>query len=678
MFKKARFQKILEPYRIKHVNMRNRMVKLSAAMGLATEDGFVTDANLGFYEALAKGGVGLIIVEHGFVDYPMGVTGPRRIAINDDKYLPGLTKLAGVIHKYETPCFQQLGHSGPSQRWLLEPGQRAVTASSSKSTGPRELSASEIEELIGKYGKAAERAREVGFDGVEIHAAVAYLLNSFLSRADNARNDIYGSQDMQNRGRILIGILQEVRRLVGETYPVGVRLNGAEYGLGKGTSLEESQVFAKMCQDAGADYICLQARGAGAYGFVTFPEQMKYPEPAVPLAKLVPKPGALTPLAAAIKKAVSIPVIAVGRLDAELGEKILTEHKADLIGMNRRLLADPEYPNKIALGRLDEIAPCTACMECWASQQEGKPIRCRINPVLGRERELTSKPTGRKKKVLVVGGGPAGMEAARLSAMRGHEVILCEKGNSLGGLLPLAALIKGTEVEDIPAMESYLEKQIKKLNVKVRCRTEVNTKLVERIKPDAVIIASGGTLSAPEIQGINNRIVVSNVALHRLFRRVPGFISPGVLRWLTKYYLPFGKRIVIIGGQMQGCELAEFLVKRGRNATVLEESGERGTGIHEMNRPRLLRWLTNKGATMLAGIKYEKITDEGIVVLTKEGERKEIKADRILIATPPVPNNTLFEALKGKMKELYQVGDSGKPQGIVDAIADGAQVGREV
>ena len=613
----------------------------------------------------------------------MGVTGPRRIAISDDKFIPGLSKLVQVIHRCDTPCFMQLGHSGPTQRWLLAPGQPPVSSSSlARSERPypyypqaRELSIPELEELVEKYAKAAKRAREAGFDGLEIHCAHNYLLNSFLSCAWNRRNDAYGCQDLKSRARFLVEILRAVKQGVGEDFPVGVRINGAEYGIKNGITSDDSQGLAKILQEAGTDYISVSAWGFGPYELLLFPEQILYLEPTVPLAKQVKKPGALVHLTEGIKKVVTVPVIAVGRLNAALGEWILEKEKADLIGITRRLFADPEYPNKVASAKLEDIAPCTACLECITRGVSGEPVQCRINAALGREHEFIVKPAEWKKKVIIVGGGPAGMEAARLASLRGHEVILYERGHRLGGLLPLAALIKGTEIEDLLAIVSYLKTQISKLGVQVRLGNEVNTALIEEVKPDAVIIASGGILTTPQIPGINRRNVISNIALHKAVRPYLRFFGPKILRWLTRFYLPLGKTVIIIGGLMHGCEIAEFLVKRGRKVTIVETSDQLGSGIPEVNRKRLLSWLAKKGVLMLTGVTYEEIVDKGLTIITREGERETLEADTILVATPPIPNTELFNALKSKVREIYLIGDSKEPRTILYAISDGSQIG---
>ncbi|MBA7715515.1 Cinnamate reductase [subsurface metagenome] len=346
--------------------------------------------------------------------------------------------------------------------------------------------------------------------------------------------------------------------------------------------------------------------------------------------------------------------------------------KVDLIGLCRPLLADPELPNKIASERLEDIRPCMHCLECYAPGQRAR--RCRVNAAIGEWGEHDIKPAEKKKRVLIVGSGPAGMEAARVAALRGHEVLLYEREHKLGGLLSLAAMIKGTEIEDLPALIRYFKTQMSKLGVKVRLGKESDLALVEEIKPDVVILAAGGIPTVPEIPGINRHNVVSSSDLHRKAKLFLRFFGPKVLRWLTKFYLPIGKRVVIMGGLIHGCEIAELLVKRGRKVTIVETSNQLGTGVPEAKRGRLISWLAKKGVTMLTEVTYEAITDKGLTFV-REGQRETIEADTILIAVPPRANTELFKTLEGKVPEVYVTGDCKEPRLIVDAIEDGSRIG---
>jgi 2,4-dienoyl-CoA reductase (NADPH2) len=695
MIGRARFDKLLEPYYIGQVKTRNRMIKTGAGSCYWHEDELhMSETTKAFYEALARGGVGLLVVESPNIDYPLGTRMSRRFRMDDDKYIKGLSELTQVIHKHGCPTFVQIYHAGPWQTapdYPLQPIAASPVSINSEldmhNDVPRELTISEIEELVDKFASAAVRAQKAGFDGVELNAGSSHLLANFISRFWNKRQDAYGGS-LENRARFSVEIIREIKKRLGQDFPVSVIINGIEiakrigYGEGECLNTEESQGLARILQEAGANAIEVRSHWFGSHVGAFIPDTLFYPEPPVPL-KSFPKEydwrrrgaGANVPLAAIIKKAVSIPVITVGRLDPELGEKILRQGKADFIGMTRRLLADPELPNKVASGRLDDIAPCTACGGCLSPDL---PSRCRVNAALGTEQQYIIKQAERKKKVVVVGGGPAGMEAARVAALRGHQVILYERVAKLGGLLPIAAVVKGLEIEDLPVLVRYLKGQITKLGVKIRLGKEVNLPVIEEIKPDVIILATGGILTLPEIPGINGRNVVSSSNLHHTLRFYLRFLGPRLLRWLTKFWMPLGKRVVIIGGAIHGCELAEFLVKRGRKVTIVDTAGQLGDGMPEHLKAGLLLWFHKRGVTMMTEVRYEGITDKGLTVVTKEGKRQTIEADSIVPAISLTPNTELLKGLEGKVPEIYAVGDCSEPRLIIDAIADASRIAHTI
>lgn len=337
-----------------------------------------------------------------------------------------------------------------------------------------------------------------------------------------------------------------------------------------------------------------------------------------------------------------------------------------------------ELPNKIAAGRLEDIAPCTACMQCIGLVAFDQPVRCRVNAALGSEQDYIIQQAERKKRVVVIGGGPAGIEAARVAALRGHEVILYEKEPKLGGLLPLAGVVKGLEIEDLPALIRYLKTQITKLGVKIVLGKEANLSLIEQIKPDVVILATGGIPAVPKIPGVDRRNVVNSRDLHQRLKIYLRFLPPGVLRWLTRFWMPLGKRVVIIGGAIHGCELAEFLVKRGRKVTIVDTTEALGDGLAGQTKVRLFKWLTKKGVIMMTGVKYEEINDEGITIITKEGKRHIIEADTIVPAMPLTANTELLKSLEGKAPEIYAIGDCREPHLIIDAIADAYRIAHTI
>jgi 2,4-dienoyl-CoA reductase (NADPH2) len=270
------------------------------------------------------------------------------------------------------------------------------------------------------------------------------------------------------------------------------------------------------------------------------------------------------------------------------------------------------------------------------------------------------------------------MEAARVAALRGHDVTLYEKSHKLGGLLPIAALVKGTEFEDLPALVRYLKRQITKLGVKIRLGKEVNLSVIEKIKPDVVILAAGGIPELPNIPGINRHNVVSNVKLHLSLKKYLRFLGPKTLRWLTRFFMPIGKRVVIIGGGIQGCELGEFLTKRGRKVTIVDTAETLGEGMVDVLMAYLFTWFREKGVTMMSGVKYVEINDKGLTIINKEGDRQTIEADSIIPAIPLSPNTGLLKSLEGKVPETYAIGDCREPLLIVDAIADGSRIARAI
>ena len=355
-------------------------------------------------------------------------------------------------------------------------------------------------------------------------------------------------------------------------------------------------------------------------------------------------------LAEAIKKVVNVPVIAVGRLNPQLGERILREGKADFVAMGRALLADPELPNKAASGRLGELVPCIACNECY---NLAVPRQCTINAALGREREYGIKPAEGRKKVLIVGGGPAGMEAARVATLRGHEVTLYEEGSRLGGQLNVAAVPSSRK--GLLALTGYLMSQVRKLGIKVSLGEEVTAELVEEVKPEVVIVATGATPFIPEIPGVGG----SNVA--------------GALDVLAGK-VEVGDRVVVIGGELVGCNTAEFLAEKGRKVTIMRRGPAMALRLGPTWRELILNKLVELGVTMLTEVRYEEITERGLVITNREGNRQTIGADTIVLAAGARPNRKLFKELEGRVPEIYLAGDCIAPRRALYAVADGSRI----
>ncbi|MFH1075821.1 MAG: FAD-dependent oxidoreductase, partial [Pseudomonadota bacterium] len=592
----SKYKKLFEPTKIGKVQLKNRLVKTGAQTYLFDSGAHrISSLAKAFYGAVAKGGAGLVIVETPAMEWPLAETGDRRFRVDDDKYIKDIRELTDAIHKYNCPTFVQFYHRGPwgglfqnNQLLAKRVAASAVTLSTLKSEfdvheeePPKALTITEIEEITERYISGALRVAEAGFDGLEINTAGDHLGHTFLSRFWNRRSDKYGAQNMENRTRFVVDILRGIKKRVGHDFPVQILMNALEIGAGEESlNIEEAKKIAKIFQEAGVDSLHIRSHWLGVHQGSFCHEMLFYPETHIPL-KEFPKemdwsrrgPGANVPLAAIIKDTVSVPVMTVGGLDADLGEKVLREGKADLIGINRRFFADPEYPNKVAEGRLDDIAPCTHCGNCNKGYNE--PRHCRINASFGTDQYEVTK-AAKKKKVLVVGGGPSGMQTARIAAMRGHDVTLFEKGPYLGGSLPLAAMVKGFEVEDLPSFIRFFKRQIEKLGVNVHLSKEFTPSDIDKIKPDVVVLALGGIPTLPEVPGINRRNVIKSADLYGILKFLIRFLGPKPLRFLTKIWMPIGIDVVIIGGAIQGCQLGEFLTQRGRKVTIVDTEKELG------------------------------------------------------------------------------------------------------
>ena len=692
------FDRLLEPGHIGRVVTRNRIIKTAAGTGLMEKDGIIGRPMIDFYETMAKGGCGLLIFEYCSVEYPRGMLRPTCTAhLSDDRFIPSYSRMVEAVHKQNCPFFTQLMHSGPWYQSVFwagvsdAPGDRVgpftITAEELPPglfTPVRELSIGEIEGLVETFGKAAERAKKIGFDGIEINGSHYHLINAFFSPFWNRRHDRYGCDSIENRARFMSSIVSETKRVCGKEYPVTALFNAVEYGVESGTTLDDAKGFAKLLEEAGADAIQVRAAGYGPFSGILHPDRFFYPE--LPKELKVKEfdwslkgKGLTVPLGAAMKQVVSIPVFLAGRLDPELGEKILKEGKLDFIGMTRRLFADPELPHKVAEGRMEDIAPCSGCNYCWhVRAYVDSPLRCRINAALGRDREFEITPAAKKKKVLVAGGGPAGLEAARIAASRGHDVTLCEKESRLGGLMRLAAVVKDHETESIVSIIDYLSAQNRKLGVTIRLGKAVDFSVVDEIRPDVLVLAAGGIASVPLIRGINHPKVVNSANLHRTLKFWMRFFGPKAVERLTKLWMPIGKAVVIIGGSLEGCQLAEFLTKRRRKVTIVDSEPMLGKGLLSDDPDRLFKWFNKKGVITIAGATFEAVSDEGLIITTKEGERKTLRADSIITALPLRPESDLAESLRKKVREVYQIGDCREPGYMFDAIADGYRIGRLV
>ncbi|NLJ56365.1 MAG: FAD-dependent oxidoreductase [Firmicutes bacterium] len=635
------FSALFSPLKVGTLELQNRFVIPPMGTNHANSDGTVSDRNIAYWQARARGGWGLIIVEVTAVD-PLGKAIPYQLGIWDDKFIDGLRRATEAVHQYGAKIAVQLHHAG-RQTYRSVIGEQPVAPSPVSCPVcreiPRELTVAEVYALIEKFGDAARRAREAGFDMVEIHGAHGYLIAQFMSPHANKRVDEFGGS-FANRMKFPLEIIRNVRRKVGRGFPLSFRFSAEERVPG-GMDTEESLAAARLVEAAGIDVLDVSV---GVYGSMEY----IFATPALP-------PGHSLPLAAAVKKAVKIPVIGVGRFnEPHLAENAVQTGKADLIAWGRQSLADPELPNKVAAGQVDEIAPCIACNQgCvgYLFDADKLLVSCLVNPFCGREVAMEIKPAQKKKKVVVVGAGPGGLECAWVAAACGHEVVLFEKEAVAGGQWRVGAIPPAKQ--PIAAALAYYLRMCNKYGVKLRMETEATAELILAENPAAVVLATGGETDFPPLQGIDNpRVVTASEVLE-------GKVDPG-------------PAVLIIGGGLVGSETADFLAEQGREVTVLEMLPEIATDMQDVVRQFLMDRLYHFGVDIETETTVREITADGVKAI-QDGQEVRLEGyDNIVIATGIQSVRGLEEQLKGKVPELHIIGDAAEPRKAIDAIEEGA------
>jgi NAD(H)-dependent 7beta-hydroxy-3-oxo-delta4-cholenoic acid oxidoreductase len=648
-------EKLFSPITIGTMEVKNRIAMAPMTTNWAPADGTVPDKMIDYLEARAKGGVGLIIFETVTIDerFPYIM---QSVGLWDDSLIPSFKRFVDAMHVHGAKVAPQISHPGPESfsflRGIPPVGPSPVLC---KGTGQvcRELTVEEIGEIVDQYGEAARRAREAGCDAMELHAAHNYMLaGSFLSPLRNKRTDAYGGR-IDGRLRFLLEVVTSIKAKAGSDFPVILRISGDEYVHG-GRTLSDTLYIAPKLVAAGVD--AFEVSG-GVQPELTW---RILPPTGSPL-------GLNVPAAAALKQVVHVPVLVVGRINSpQLAEDILQKGHADMTVLGRALLADPEFPNKAAEGRFEDIAPCTACsLGCIGEQMKMRSMTCVVNPTLGREKEMAIVPADTPKRVLVAGGGPGGLEAARVAALRGHQVTLCEKGGKLGGQLNLAAV--APTKQEICVWIQYLATQVQKAGVRVELHKEVTPDLVEQMKPDVVIVATGGECLVPPIPGVDKAKVVHSTDV------------------LQGKVTPVRAKVLIIGGGSVACEIADAIAGPGDNpldaenaVTIIEMLPEVAQDEPPGARMLLLQRLRERGVRIVTSATVKEITDDGVVI-ARDGRKETVGGmDHIILACGTRSVDHLREDLKGKVSEIYVVGDAKRPRRALEAIAEGAAVGRAI
>ena len=706
------FKHLMSPGRIGGVALKNRIMLAAMGSNFAEDDGSCGERIKAYYEERARGGAGLLVMETSTIAWPAGATMPNMVGFSEDRFLPGLVALAEQVHRHGAKIAAQLNHGGKVAQEdvaagrpvlvpsipekgrsdmfeLLTPGELSnfVKAAGPDGRGPRykEMNQEDIDWLIEKFADAAGLAQRAGFDAVEIHAGHGYVLSSFLSPAVNKRTDRYGGS-RENRARLLCEVITAVRARVGEDFPILVRLDAFEYRIDGGIRLEDAIETARFAEAAGADALDISAYGNTAVG-VAFTE-----------APLVHTPGGFLEFARAIKAAVSVPVIAVGRIEVERAERGLAAGEFDFVAMGRKLLADPELPNKIASDRADTVRPCIYCYVCVSQIFINQPMVCAVNPAMGREHELGvgAEAASDNRAVLVVGGGPAGLEAARVAALRGHQVTLWERDKDLGGTARIAAL----PYEPNGRLVKHLVDEVKKLPITVETGRNASLDSIRSQGADTVLVATGANRAAPPLPGKDQRHVFDGnelrgvlfgndpqaVAKLGLFQRILlklGQLSQltrniDALRFLSRLWMPLPERIVIIGGGLVGLELAEYLVERGRQVAVLEPSGNLGAELSIVRRARVVHELREAGVELHRGVEVTGIGNSAVQFRDSDGVDRDTPAQQVIIAMGAMPDTSMADSLTAAGIEAHSIGDCQEVGYIEGAILSGRRAALQI
>jgi 2,4-dienoyl-CoA reductase (NADPH2) len=663
---------LFSPIKVGHTILKNRIVMPAMHLVGFNPDGFASDTWTAFYVERARGGVGTIVV--GACDVVEYGGSGKSLRLNEDQYIPAMKKMVTQIRGHGATVLAQLYHMGRSTFSAWIDGHTPVSSSPVPSpwTGetPRELAVPEIHEIIDAFAEAARRAQDAGFDGVEFHGAAGYLIAQFLSPLANKRQDEFGVS-FEKRSRFAVELVTRTRERTGQDFLIAFRISGNEF-MPAGQGMDEAARLARELEKAGVDLINV----AGGFN-----------ESPVPQINMMVPRGAFIYLAQRVKESVDIPVVAGTRINTpEMAERILEEGRADLVYLGRALIADPYFPQKAQEGKTGDIRPCIGCNQgCFEASMRFQKATCLMNPQAGREGELEIKQAQEAKRVMVVGGGPAGMEAALICAQRGHRVTLYEKTERLGGQANLAHIAPGRG--EFKLVASYLSRQLESMRIPVKRNCAVTEDLILSEKPDVVVLATGAVPLKPSLPGLDDPRVVlyADVLEGRCFP---------------------GKRTVIVGGGRAGCHTAHFLARTGsltpeqlhflasyhaeewdtlekllwqgpKDITLVDEKSKIGRDIGATSRPIILGALKRHGVQIMTGARAICLEPDGLKVLKDEKELI-VPADTVVLAPRMKCENHMAEGIQGKVEAVHVIGDAKGPRTALEAIHEGFSVGIRV
>lgn len=645
------YEHLFSPVKVGTTTVKNRVFMPPISTNLA-DKGYVTDELIKHYEARAKGGVGLIVTEVTTVE-PTYIYLPGDMSIHDDSFIPGWKKLISAVHQYGTKLLPQLFH--PAYMAFPIPGTPRLIAPSNvgpsyAKEAPRSVTIPELKVIIKQFGEAAYRVKQAGGDGVEIHAAHAHgLLGGFLTPLYNKRTDEYGG-DINGRLRLTLEVIEEVRKKCGNDFIIDVRISGDEYSDG-GLNLNDMIYVSKQLEKAGVDMLHVS-------GGTTIKRGSAIPASGT-------KPGAHAHLSEEIKKYVSIPVATVGRItEPWIADELIANGKADMCMIGRANLCDPEFANKAQNGKDDDIRPCIGCLRCLNGIMFGKRVACTINPSFELENEETLQPADVKKNILVIGGGPAGMEAAYVAKAKGHHVVLCEAADHLGGLMSIASV--PIAKQDLARVIKYMARKLDQAGVDVRLQCKVDQTMLEQEFSDYEVILGSGA--------------------------IPSVIKPftSFKQWATADDILAGnafpgKNIVILGGGSVGCETADYLAPlvydrypRDRTITILEMTKDIMPTESGPGRSLLVQRLMNKGVQMICDAKVETVEEDKIYYSRKGTMHCIDDADTLIFAVGYHTDDTMSNMLKKLHRTYHVIGDADHIGNIKDAIHAGYETAKSL
>ncbi|MHB8695783.1 MAG: oxidoreductase [Solirubrobacteraceae bacterium] len=651
------FEFLFRPGLIRDLQLQSRVLMAPMEKNLCSAEGIVTQRYIDYLVERARSGVGLLRAEATYVD-PVGKGRPFQLGAQADAVIPGLTRMVEAVHAAGGLISLELAHCG-RQTDARVTGRQPVAPSAvpcelSGGFVPRELTVGEIEEIVDRFAAAALRAQRAGVDAIELHGASGYLLNAFTSPYANLRTDEYGGS-LENRIRFPLEVIRAVRAVLGQEIPLLYRMCGDEFVEG-GLTREESGPLAAELERAGVDLIDVSA---GTY------ESILATQP-----PMEAEPGSLLDLAGAIKAYVQIPIATAGKLaHLETAEAALADGVVDFVTIGRGLHADPELLVKARSGRIGEIRHCIACAECVAFLGQGLPAYCAVNPRTIRERALPETAASVRRRVMVIGGGPAGLEAARAARTRGHEVDLYERSDQIGGSARLGALTLGRDAFAEPV--AFLEREPARLGVTIHLRSEVSLNTVREADPDIVVIATGARHVERPVPGAElDNVMRSGEFLERLARRSDEPLPLGIARAET---------VAVLGGNWTGCHIAGLLLERGKSVAIVELEGSLGHDMGEQQGAVLReRVATHPAVTLHLGSTVEEVRRDGVDIWIAAGDRIDsVAAQAVIVVESRQRDHELAETIRAHLgpEAVHTIGDCVEPRKLADALLDGARVG---